>query len=189
MAGILLVRHGALPPNPERRFTGALDIPLSDAGRAQIRALGRELSAAARDVTAIVASDLARCRETAALLARHIGRDIPLHTDAALREINLGLWQGLTPAEVERAFPGQYAQRGQDMAGFCPPEGESFFCVQRRALAALERWRKRCPDGILLVAAHAGVNRTLLARYLALPLAELQRIPQHYACWAFLAEW
>jgi probable phosphoglycerate mutase len=189
MAGILLVRHGALPPNPERRFTGALDIPLSDAGRAQVRALGRELGATARAVTAIVASDLTRCRETAALLARHIGGNIPLHTDAALREINLGLWQGLTPAEVERTFPGQYAQRGQDMAGFCPPEGESFFCVQRRALAALERWRTRCPDGILLVVSHAGVNRTLLARYLALPLAELQRIPQHCACRAFLAGW
>ena len=42
--GLWLVRHGALPPNPERRFVGARDLPLSKAGRAQIRALAVDLA-------------------------------------------------------------------------------------------------------------------------------------------------
>ena len=112
-----------------------------------------------------------------------------MHADADLREISLGAWEGLTPAEVERAFPGQYALRGRDFAHFSPPGGESFVRVQQRSLAALERWRARYPEGLLLLAGHAGLNRCLLARYLALPLADLLRIPQGYGSRTFLPGW
>ena len=61
--------------------------------------------------------------------------------------------------------------------------------MQRRALAALARWRACYPVGGLLLVGHAGLNRTLLARYLALPLSDLLRIPQPYACRVFLPEW
>lgn len=199
MTGLWLVRHGALPPNPERRFAGALDLPLSAVGRAQIRGLARDFAPVFKNhcPAAVLCSDLERCRETAAILAHAActagadgkGASIPLHADADLREINLGSWQGLTPQEVEEAFPGQYARRGKDLAHFRPPGGESFADVQRRALAALTRWRALYPEGQLLLAAHAGVNRTLLARYLALPLHTVLRIPQPYACRAFLSGW
>ena len=171
--GLWLVRHGALPPNPERRFVGARDLPLSKAGRAQIRALAVDLAPVLADprLVALLSSDLSRCRETAAILAAAAGRPLLVHADADLREISLGDWEGLTPAEVERAFPGQYASRGRDFAHFSPPGGESFVRVQQRSLAALERWRARYPEGLLLLAGHAGLNRCLLARYLALPLA------------------
>ena len=42
MNGMWLVRHGALPPNPERRIVGNRDIPLSPAGQRQIRALAHD---------------------------------------------------------------------------------------------------------------------------------------------------
>ena len=43
MAGLWLLRHGSLPPNPERRFVGARDIALTAAGREQIRQAARAL--------------------------------------------------------------------------------------------------------------------------------------------------
>jgi probable phosphoglycerate mutase len=49
--------------------------------------------------------------------------------------------------------------------------------------------RERHPDGPLLVVGHAGLNRVLLAEYLALPLRDALRIPQPYACLTFLAGW
>ncbi|WP_165174714.1 histidine phosphatase family protein [Desulfovibrio sp. ZJ369] len=204
MSGLWLVRHGALPPNPERRFVGARDLPLSEAGRAQIRGLARDFAPVLKSgaLAAVLSSDLERCRETAAIIATAAAwaagaegkgttaaTSVPLHADADLREINLGSWQGLTPQEVRQAFPGQYERRGKDPARFRPPGGESFADVQRRALAALARWRARYPEGQLLLAGHAGLNRTLLARYLALPLSEALRIPQPYACRAFLPGW
>ncbi len=215
MSGMWLVRHGSLPPNPERRMVGARDIPLSDAGRAQIRAMARQFvpelvqglvqgarlgmvqgagQGVVQGVGAVICSDLDRCRETAALLLENMpeasqqGRP-PLHLEPGLREICLGRWQGMTKAEIESTWPGAYAARGQDMAHYCPPEGESFMQAQRRALAALARWRRAYPCATLLVVSHAGIIGTLLAHYLALPLRHVLQIPQHYGCRSFVPEW
>lgn len=200
--GVWLVRHGALPPNPERRMVGARDISLSDAGRRQVRALAREfMPTLGGSLRAVICSDLDRCRETAALLLEGLSGGEPsqhgkraqavppLYVEPGLREICLGRWQGMTRAEIERAWPGAWAARGRDMACFCPPEGESFAQAQRRALAAVARWRARCPEGTLLLVSHAGVLGSLLAQYMALPLRHVLLVPQHYACRAFVPEW
>ena len=191
MSGIWLVRHGMLPPNPERRMVGARDIPLSNAGREQIRLLARQFMPAVQgSLGAVICSDLDRCRETAAILMEAVpqGRP-PLHVEPGLREIDLGLWQGMTKAEIERAWPCAYAARGQDMANFCPPQGESFMQAQGRALAAVARWRRHYPGATLLMVSHAGILGSLLAHYLALPLRDVLRIPQYYGCRAFVPEW
>lgn len=191
MSGIWLVRHGMLPPNPERRMVGARDIPLSSEGREQIRLLARQFMPAVQDsLGAVICSDLDRCRETAAILMDALpqGRP-PLHVEPGLREIDLGLWQGMTKAEIERAWPGAYAARGLDMANFCPPQGESFMQAQGRALAAVARWRRHYPGATLLMVSHAGILGSLLAHYLALPLRDVLRIPQYYGCRAFVPEW
>ena len=195
MSGMWLVRHGSLPPNPERRMVGARDISLSDAGRAQIRLMARQfVPEMGQGVGAVICSDLDRCRETAALLLEAMPKNPaqggpPLHVEPGLREICLGLWQGMTKTEIEHAWPGAYAARGQDMAHYCPPQGESFMQAQRRALGALARWRRAYPYATLLVVSHAGIIGTLLAHYLALPLRHVLQIPQHYGCRAFVPEW
>ena len=191
MSGIWLVRHGMLPPNPERRMVGARDIPLSPEGREQIRLLAQQFMPKEQGALgAVICSDLDRCRETAAILLEALphGRP-PLHVEPGLREIDLGLWQGMTKAEIERAWPGAYAARGQDMAHFCPPQGESFMQAQRRALTAVARWRRLYPGATLLMVSHAGILGSLLAHYMALPLRDVLRIPQYYGCSAFVPEW
>lgn len=234
MAGLWLLRHGSLPPNPERRFVGARDIALTAAGREQIRQAARALlaecdaggglpasavlaaerghharpaavglpgkGARSEDETGqhrpcvprhIICSDLGRCRESARLVQevfRARGHAMDIFPDAGLREISLGLWEGLTVAEVEARWPGSHAARGADMAGFVPPQGESFAAVQARAVACVERWQARYPGECLLLVSHAGVLRTLLCHWLALPLAGVMRIPQHYACRIWLPE-
>ena len=140
MSGIWLVRHGMLPPNPERRMVGARDIPLSSAGREQISLLARQFMPAVQGALgAVICSDLDRCRETAAILMEALpqGRP-PLHVEPGLREINLGLWQGMTKAEIERAWPGAYAARGQDMAHFCPRMAKA---LCRPSAAPWRLWR------------------------------------------------
>lgn len=228
MAGLWLLRHGSLPPNPERRFVGARDIALTAAGREQIRQATRALLAecdaanglppsvapftgegrhaemsiggtpekgelserkAGHDGPClpqhIICSDLGRCRESARLVQdvfRTRGHAVDIFPDTGLREISLGLWEGLTVAEVEARWPGSHAARGTDMVGFVPPQGESFAAVQARAMACVARWQARYPGECLLLVSHAGVLRTLLCHWLALPLAEVMRVPQHYAC-------
>ena len=195
---LCLVRHGALAPNPERRFVGASDVPLSARGRQQMATLARELSdlLCHPGLAAILSSGLKRSQESAFILkehARHLGRhDLPLLHDAAFNEIHLGQWEGLTPQEVQANFPGQYEYRWQHFAHFCPEGGESFARVQQRVLSALSHWQNRFLGKSLLLVAHAGVNRCILADCLALPLTafanlgQFLALPQAYASYCCL---
>ena len=140
MSTLFLLRHGAIIQHAPRRFIGQTDHPLTDDGRRQA-GLWRDVLA---DVpfTAVAASDLSRCRETAAIVLG--GRDdVPIRLDPRLREIALGAFEGLTVEEVRSRYPGAYERRGCDIAGFCPQGGESFAEVQARAVAAKLRQDKR----------------------------------------------
>lgn len=193
---VWLFRHGELPQVSPRRFVGQSDIALSDEGRRQA---GYWAAALARVPFALaVSSDLSRCLETARIMLA--GRGLPLRQEPRLREIALGAWEGLTVAGVRERFPGQYEARGGDLAGFRPAGGESFADVQARAGAALAALVSEVGgdgeageadaaledrDGAwteVLAVAHGGVNRTLLCGLLGMPLANLFRLGQDYAC-------
>ena len=68
---LYLLRHGALPPNPQRRFVGQRDLPLSPRGQRQIAFWAKEL--AVTPLKAIFCSSLQRCRESARKIARDLG--------------------------------------------------------------------------------------------------------------------
>src|SRR4051794_22300124 len=94
---ILLVRHGETPWNREGRYQGRTDIPLSETGAAQVRALGVRL--APIPIHVAYASPLSRAKNTAeAILA---GRTIPLWLEAGLLEISHGEWEGKLATDVE----------------------------------------------------------------------------------------
>ena len=174
MSTLYLMRHGAIVQQTPRRFIGQTDHPLTEDGRRQA-SLWRDVLA---DVpfTAVVASDLTRCRETAALVLGD--RDAPIRLEPRLREIALGAFEGLTVEEVRSRYPGAYERRGCDIAGFCPQGGESFVEVQTRAVAAVAELA-HLPGNVLAVA-HGGVNRAVLCHALGIDLDRLFRLGQDY---------
>ncbi len=180
MPTLYLLRHGALLPNPERRFIGQRDVPLSEQGRRQALFWRRELASV--PFHAVWTSDLPRCREMTSLILQ--GRPLAADPDPAFREIALGSWDGLTMQEVEARFPGSIAERGGDFWHYVPRGGESFAMLARRVLAALLlRLEALPPGGSALLVAHAGVNRIVLMRYLALGMEDFFSLPQpHGAC-------
>src|SRR5512138_1921026 len=102
--GLYLVRHGATESTQEDRFSGALDIPLSNEGREQAEQLARRL--ADEDIVAIYSSPLIRTMETAKIIARpHALTPIP---NDGLRETSHGHWEGLSRKEVEKRFHDEY---------------------------------------------------------------------------------
>ena len=173
---IFLLRHGAIDNPPPRRFLGRTDLPLNADGVRQARDLGRWLGAI--PFRRVCASPLSRAVETAALVS---GRPAAaIERVETLVEIDLGAWEGLSLAEVQVRFPGEYEQRGQDLAAYRTPGGESFSEVADRACPALADLARDMP-GPLLVVAHMGVNRAVLSRLLGRPLALLLDLPQAYA--------
>lgn len=98
---LLVVRHGVTDHNAAGIWQGHLDVPLNPAGLAQAQQAAELL--AQSDPAFVVASDLARAHRTAAAIAEATGR--PLRTDARLREIHVGDWQGRSLEEVAEIDP------------------------------------------------------------------------------------
>ena len=153
MTTLLLVRHGETDWNAEGRLQGHTDRPLNDYGRRQAAVLAEEL--AGREIGAIYASDLARARETAEIVAARIG--LPVALDVGLREKNWGSWEGLTPSERDRV---EY-------------EGETTESHRSRVLHAVHRIAERHPGEEVVVVTHGGSLRRVQASVLgmALPVA------------------
>ncbi len=179
MRTVLLIRHGAVVGDADRRFIGVTDWPMSEAGEAQIRNLAERLRARFA-IRAIYSSDLVRSQRTAELLAA--GTETPIHVRSALREVDMGEWEGALRGHIARTEPDGYAERGRDIAGYRPPGGESFSDLAARVLPC---WRTMIADSehdVVAVAGHCSVNRVILCDTLGMPLANLFRIGQRPGC-------
>ena len=147
---LALLRHGATAWTEEGRIQGRTDVPLSDAGRAALRAfrLPQQCSG-----MRIVSSPLARCVESATLLG--IGN---VERDARLAEMSWGAWEGRRLADL-RAELGpameQNEARGWD---FRPEGGES----PREVLARVKSWLEALAEPTLAIT-HRGVIRAVFA--------------------------
>jgi broad specificity phosphatase PhoE len=159
---VSLVRHGATQLTAENRFSGATGVDLSDEGRQQAALLGERLQRARID--ALYASNLSRALETANIIGAHCGLT-PTIVDG-LREISHGHWEGLTRAEVEERFPGEYQAWEEDPFTFAPEGGESGVAVLARALPALREIVMRHPEQNVVVVSHKATIRLLLSSFL-----------------------
>lgn len=177
MKTIYLLRHGEIPSHSPRRFIGQTEVALTERGRAQMRQIAGFLQDA--HIDHLFTSPLGRCLESAVIMGKVL--DLSPEPEPALREIALGPWEGLTVAQVQQQFPGSYEARGRDIAIFRPPAGESFTDLSNRAWPAFLRILQETTENAVIIG-HAGVNRVLLCRLLGLPLTQLFRLRQDYAC-------
>ena len=143
MTTLLLVRHGETDWNAAGRLQGHTDRPLNDFGRAQARGLAEQL--ANDGIAVIYASDLARARETAEIVAERLA--LPVLIDADLREKNWGTWEGLTPDErLHVEFEGETTEEHRE-----------------RVLRAVSRIAERHPGERIVVVTHGGCVRRIQA--------------------------
>ncbi len=162
MTELLLVRHGITQHNADRVFMGHGPVPLSDLGRSQIARLAERLRDEPLD--AIVASDIARARESAEILSSTIG--LPIEPLPGLREIDVGEAVGTSYDEAAARWPGIFEPAGEERF----PGGESFAETADRAYRCV-RDSIAPRGGRVLAVSHGGVVRGLASRLLRLPLA------------------
>ncbi len=174
---LLLVRHGDPRLSAEGKIFlgGRSDVPLAPEGVRRIATLRDHLAEV--PVDRMLSSPLRRARETAALLGE--GRHIPVEIDPALREIDLGEWDGLPFATVRARDPEAFAERGKRLADFRPPGGESFRDLAARVGPHLTHLLATS-QGHLLLVAHAGVFHAMICTLLGLPLERLFLLTQSY---------
>jgi 2,3-bisphosphoglycerate-dependent phosphoglycerate mutase len=155
---LYLVRHAMTAWNAERRWQGQTDIPLSDEGRAQARALVDRLHG--RGLVRVHTSDLSRARETAEIVARAL--NLPLLSDPDLRERGFGPFEGKTAAEC--ASLGDIWNRYLADRRCLPPGAEPDTEVVARMVRAVERAAAALPDehSTALVVSHGSAIRSIL---------------------------
>lgn len=160
---LILVRHGATQQNLDGQMTGQIDAPLSALGRRQAEAVAARLASWSFDE--IVASDLARARETAELIAsRH---SAPIRLEPDLREIDMGSWSGKPYRDWTQEERDRFVAMERDGSGLTPaPGGESFSALADRVERALAR--ARLGGGTVLWVTHGGVMSVLLVRALGI---------------------
>lgn len=179
MTRLLLVRHGATQLTAEDRFSGAVGVDLSDAGRQQVRHLADRLAGQA--IRAVYASPLSRTVETARILAGPHG--LPIVERDGLREISHGRWEGLTRKEVEARFGEEYSAWEADPFTFAPEGGESGLAVLARALPVVRAIVTAHAGDTVLVVSHKATLRLLLSSLLGFdPRGYRDRLDQAPAC-------
>ncbi|MCA2203143.1 bifunctional RNase H/acid phosphatase [Streptomyces sp. SMS_SU21] len=174
-ATFVLLRHGETPLTPQKRFSGSggSDPSLSGIGREQA---GKVAAALARrgTVQAVVASPLARTRETARIVAARLGLDVAV--EDGLRETDFGAWEGLTFGEVRERYP-------EDLdAWLASPDaeptggGESFAATAARVAEARDRLLAEYRGRTVLLVTHVTPIKMMIRLALGAPPEALFRM-------------
>jgi broad specificity phosphatase PhoE len=162
---LLLWRHGQTDWNVADRAQGTADIPLNRTGREQAAAAAPVLAAMRPD--GIWSSNLSRARDTARAVARLTGQRIAL--DPRLREIGVGIRQGLTRDELRRQHPEVHRRFTSD-EGYVVPGAEHPDCAGTRMAAALNDVAAALEEGgTALVVGHGAAIRRGIIAMLGLP--------------------
>ena len=156
MTTIHLARHGETDWNRELRWQGHSDPPLNALGREQARVLAEAL--AGTPIAAVYSSDLRRASETAEIVAARL--ELPVHVEAALRELDVGAWAGKTLDELRARYPetlARWEQNGE--RGW--NGGESHEEMAARVLEVIRSIAAAHADEDVLVVTHGGPVRAL----------------------------
>jgi broad specificity phosphatase PhoE len=168
---IVLIRHGLIDSGS--RLCGSFDVPLTPAGRAQIEAALRHPPTAPVP-EAMYTSTLRRASEVAALLGR--AWSLASRPAAWAREIHCGDVEGMPFADLQRAFPEQWARNlAQDDDAFAWPGGETCSDFRARVLAGLTTVGIAHAGRRVAVVTHAGVIAQVLGVIRQRPAAVWQQ--------------
>ena len=172
MATVILVRHGRSTANVAGILTGrAAGVDLDAVGRSQaVRAAER---LAVVPLVAVVSSPLARCRQTARVIAEP--QSLPVQVEGGIVECDYGQWQGRPLKELAHEPLWSVVQTKPSEAVF--PDGESLAAMQARSVAAIRRRDAAFEaDAVWVAVTHGDIIKSVLADALGMELDLFQRI-------------
>lgn len=175
---LVLIRHGATPPNEQRPFIlqgNGINPSLSESGKLQVRALAEFLSTMS-SIHHVYCSPMIRARETAEAVCEPFKltpQEVP-----EIHECNVGLWEGKSWDIIMQEYPDEYDAFMNDPAENRYAGGESYHDVLNRTEPAIQKLLDRHLGETIAVVAHNVVNRVYLANLLKLPISRAKEITQ-----------
>jgi broad specificity phosphatase PhoE len=142
-----VIRAGATEWDGAGRVQGAVDLPLSVPGKAEIEEHIRTL--APGGLAAVLSAPDESSTETARLVAQATGARAKVVEE--LGEVHLGLWEGLPLAELEARYPRACRQWMDDPACVNAPDGENLAEAADRIIGAVARAVDKTRTGAVAV--------------------------------------
>jgi len=170
---IFLIRHphikneGAIPFN---------NTPISKKGEQQVKIWQDAFSGI--DIDVIYSSDLIRCLYFAEALSQVTGGKLLIKKD--LREVDQGIFCGLSFKEIQQRWPEKLEQRLKNFVEFCPPKGESILKASSRITNFLEEIKKLSIGSKIIIVTHGAIIRIILSLILRMPLSKIFSLEQDY---------
>lgn len=175
---IYLIRHGQVAGFDQARYNGQTDVALTDLGVEQYHLVKERL--AETKISACYSSDLSRCSIGAEIICGQFGIE-PVRRNE-LRELNVGVWEGMTWQEIQSRWPEQWQARLADLVNYRIPQGENPLDVEARLMPVIGEIVERHSGQEILVVGHGGVNRIVLLNAIGAPLSAMFNIEQSYGC-------
>jgi len=147
MGKMFVIQTGRTTWDDQTRVESVPGAPLTALAEGAVREAARELLAEA--ISIVYACEGQAERQTAGLIAEALG--VKIRIDNELRELDYGLWQGLTREEIKRRQPKLYRQWTESPASVRPPGGETLQEAHQRLRKAMKGILKRHRTGGALI--------------------------------------
>lgn len=174
MVTFVIVRHGYSRTNKEGKFTGQLDVPLDEIGVFQAKSTAEYILNSFK-VDAVYSSDLSRAYETVRPIADAIG--LTVNKSEKLREVDVGIWQGMLIEDVRREFPESFEAYKTNPGVFAFDGGESFPQFMKRVSCEFDEIANDNEGKTVVVGVHGGVIRALRTVWNNEPCENMKNIP------------
>ena len=142
-----LIRHGKTEANEKHLYCGSTDLPLSDAGKEELRSVHYDI----KDVR-FLTSGMKRTDETLRILFG----DVPCEVDPRFREVDFGIFEMHSYEELKDT-PEYQAWLAGDNEANIPPNGESGVQMKERVLNAFSEIKENT-----CIITHGGVIATIM---------------------------
>lgn len=175
MSKLYLIRHGETEWNLHNRTQGCVDVPLNENGKLQAIMLARRMSSCRVD--RIYSSDLKRAVETANYISQAVKKDVVVMEE--FREINFGLWEGLTFEEIKKRFPEEHRIWIENPHRARIPGGEMLYSVFHRVMSGLKKILKDCGDDQnIVIVSHGGPIKLMVLGLLEIDISKYNKFRQ-----------
>jgi len=162
---LILIRHGQSVWNAENRFTGWVDTPLSELGRAEAHKAGQRLAAEGVRVDVAFTSTLRRAIDTGAIVLDELGQpDLQQIQAWELNERFYGALTGRDKAQTAEEFGADQVKIWRRSYDIPPPGGESLKDTADRTIPYFLRevLPQATGEQVVLVAAHGNSLRSIV---------------------------
>lgn len=173
MTTLFLIRHAQAEGNLYRIAQGHFDSCITALGYKQIDALAERFKNVHLD--ALYSSDLRRTRTTATAITRY--HDLEMHTTPRLREICLGVCEGMSFGDMRNYDPVQMDYFNNDPEKWRAEGAETFNECTERLMSVITEIAEANDGKTVAVVSHGMAIRSMLARIMGVKSEDIADLP------------